>query len=63
MNTTQTGSTKTPGKVPLYPSRNQKTQRSYEQYLARAHDEERAGNRIEAENYYQHAEHYFRSIR
>ncbi|WP_370637332.1 DUF4167 domain-containing protein [Phyllobacterium chamaecytisi] len=63
MNTTQTGSTKRPGIVPLHPSLNQKAQHSYEQYLSRAHDEERAGNRIEAENYYQHAEHYFRSIR
>ncbi|WP_417020924.1 DUF4167 domain-containing protein [Candidatus Phyllobacterium onerii] len=63
MNTTQTGSTKRPGKTPLHPSLNRKAQHSYEQYLSRARDEERAGNRVEAENYYQHAEHYFRSIK
>jgi hypothetical protein len=61
MNTNQTR--KRPSIVPLHPPLNQKTQRSYEQYLARACDEERAGNKIEAENYYQHAEHYFRSIK
>jgi hypothetical protein len=33
---------------------------SYEQYLALAQGESRAGNTIAAENYYQHAEHYFR---
>ena len=63
MNITQTGSRKKPGITPLPPSLNQKAQHSYERYLSRARDEERAGNRIEAENYYQHAEHYFRAIR
>ncbi|WP_114432584.1 DUF4167 domain-containing protein [Phyllobacterium bourgognense] len=63
MNTSQTGSTKRPGIAPLHSSLNQKPQHSYEQYLFRARDEERAGNRIEAENYYQHAEHYFRTIK
>jgi hypothetical protein len=33
---------------------------SYERYLALAQGEARAGNTIAAENYYQHAEHYFR---
>jgi hypothetical protein len=33
---------------------------SYEQYLALAQGESRVGNTIAAENYYQHAEHYFR---
>ena len=37
-------------------------QRSYERYLALAQAEARAGDRIAAENYYQHAEHYFRSM-
>jgi len=47
----------------VHPSLNQKAQHSYERYLSRARDEERAGNRIEAENYYQYAEHYFRLIK
>ncbi|WP_374591021.1 DUF4167 domain-containing protein [Ciceribacter sp. RN22] len=33
----------------------------YEHYLALAQETARSGDRIEAENYYQHAEHYFRS--
>jgi hypothetical protein len=36
-------------------------QRSYERYLALAQAEAQSGNSIEAENYFQHAEHYFRS--
>lgn len=35
-------------------------QRSYERYLALAQAEAQSGNSIGAENYYQHAEHYFR---
>jgi hypothetical protein len=35
-------------------------QRNYERYLALAQAEARAGDRVAAENYYQHAEHYFR---
>ena len=35
-------------------------QRSYERYLALARAEALSGNVIWAENYYQHAEHYFR---
>jgi uncharacterized protein DUF4167 len=38
----------------------QSAQRSYERYLALAQEEARAGNVVAAENYYQHAEHYFR---
>jgi hypothetical protein len=38
----------------------QSAQRNYERYLALAQDEARSGNVIGAENYYQHAEHYFR---
>jgi hypothetical protein len=38
----------------------QGAQRSYERYLALAQDEARSGNVVGAENYYQHAEHYFR---
>jgi hypothetical protein len=37
-------------------------QRNYERYLALAHAEAVAGDRIVAENYFQHAEHYFRSM-
>jgi hypothetical protein len=39
---------------------NQNAQRSYERYLALAKAEAQSGNLIGAENYYQHAEHYFR---
>ncbi len=35
-------------------------QRSYERYIALAQAQAQAGDRIGAENYYQHAEHYFR---
>jgi hypothetical protein len=37
-------------------------QRSYERYLALAQEEIRCGNIVAAENYYQHAEHYYRSM-
>ena len=33
---------------------------NYDRYLALAQDELQAGDRVAAENYYQHAEHYFR---
>ena len=38
----------------------QNAQRNYERYLALAQAEAQSGNLIGAENYYQHAEHYFR---
>jgi hypothetical protein len=38
----------------------QNTQRNYERYLTLARAEAQAGNPVAAENYYQHAEHYFR---
>jgi Domain of unknown function (DUF4167) len=38
----------------------QSAQRSDERYLALAQEEARSGNVVAAENYYQHAEHYFR---
>jgi hypothetical protein len=41
----------------------QNAQRNYERYLALARIEAQLGNMVGAENYYQHAEHYFRSIR
>ena len=40
----------------------QNAQKNYERYLALAQAEVRAGNVIGAESYYQHAEHYFRSM-
>jgi hypothetical protein len=40
----------------------QNAQRNYERYLALAQAEAQTGNLIGAENYYQHAEHYFRSM-
>jgi hypothetical protein len=40
----------------------QNAQRSYERYLALAQAEALSGNMIGAENYYQHAEHYFRTM-
>ena len=38
-------------------------QRNYERYLALARAEAQIGNTVGAENYYQYAEHYFRSMR
>jgi hypothetical protein len=40
----------------------QNAQKNYEHYLALAQAEVRSGNLVGAENYYQHAEHYFRSM-
>jgi hypothetical protein len=40
----------------------QNAQAKYEYYLARARAEALAGDVIAAENYYQHAEHYLRSM-
>jgi hypothetical protein len=44
------------------PKNSENAQRNYERYLALARAEAQSGNLIGAENYYQHAEHYFRSI-
>lgn len=44
------------------PNGSQNAQRSYERYLALAEAQARAGDIVGAENYYQHAEHYFRSM-
>jgi hypothetical protein len=43
-------------------SGSQNAQRSYERYLALAEAQVRAGDIVGAENYYQHAEHYLRSM-
>ena len=45
------------------PKNSQTAQRNYERYLALARAEAQIGNVVGAENYYQHAEHYFRSMR
>jgi len=44
------------------PKNSQAAQRNYERYLALARTESQIGNTVGAENYYQHAEHYFRSM-
>jgi hypothetical protein len=44
------------------PKHFQDAQRNYERYLALARAEALIGNTVGAENYYQHAEHYFRSM-
>ena len=53
----------TPNTVRPDPNNSQNAQRSYERYLALARAEVQIGNTVEAENYYQYAEHYFRSMR
>jgi hypothetical protein len=40
----------------------QNAERNYQRYLALARSEALAGDQIAAENYFQHAEHYFRSM-
>jgi hypothetical protein len=40
----------------------QNAQRNYERYLVLARAEALTGDRIAAENYFQHAEHFFRSM-
>ena len=41
----------------------QNARRQYERYLARARDAQVAGDVVEMENCYQHAEHYLRVMR
>ena len=43
--------------------RSHNAQRNYERYLALAQAEAQAGDSVAAENYYQHAEHFFRAMR
>ena len=45
---------------PLNPSN---ARQRYEQYLVRAREAQLAGDVVEMENWYQHAEHYFRVLR
>ena len=42
------------------PQGSHNARRNYDRYLALAQVELQAGDRVAAENYYQHAEHYFR---
>jgi hypothetical protein len=42
------------------PTSSPDAQRNYDRYLALARAEAQSGNTVAAENYYQHAEHYFR---
>ena len=49
-----------PNAARIIPHGTQNAQKSYERYLALAEAQVRAGDTIGAENYYQHAEHYFR---
>ena len=44
------------------PGGSHNARRNYERYLALAQAEVQAGDKVAAENYYQHAEHYFRSM-
>jgi uncharacterized protein DUF4167 len=46
--------------VPAARNGSQSAQRNHERYLELARAEAQAGNPVGAENYYQHAEHYFR---
>jgi hypothetical protein len=45
------------------PTGDQNAKRNYERYLELARAEARSGDTIAAENYYQHAEHYYRLMR
>jgi hypothetical protein len=44
------------------PHQSRNARQSYQRYLELAQAEAQAGDRIAAENYYQYAEHYFRSM-
>jgi hypothetical protein len=48
---------------PRFPTKNtQSAERNYQRYLVLARAEVLAGDRIAAENYFQHAEHFLRSM-
>lgn len=46
----------------LPPAGNRSSKLNYESYLSQAQAAARSGNLVEAENFYQHAEHYFRIL-
>ena len=52
----------TPSATRPEPKSFQNAQRNYKRYLALAGAEAQIGNTVGAENYYQYAEHYFRSM-
>jgi hypothetical protein len=52
----------TPNNARPLPKNSQNAQRNYERYMELARAEALAGNTVGAENYYQHAEHYFRTM-
>ena len=54
--------TGSPGHRRVQARNSQNATRNYERYLVLARAEALTGDRIVAENYYQHAEHYFRSM-
>jgi hypothetical protein len=71
MNTNKSRRTTSSGARSIQPKSNaldshsnntQSVQRTYERYLALARAEALTGNMSGAQNYYQHAEHYFRSM-
>jgi Domain of unknown function (DUF4167) len=51
-----------PSRPPGQHNKPQNAQRNYERYLALARTEAIRGDRVAAENYLQHAEHYLRSM-
>ncbi|WP_210251448.1 DUF4167 domain-containing protein [Neorhizobium sp. P12A] len=53
-------STRRPARASTDPS-SQSLTRRYEQYILLARETAQAGDRIEAENLYQHAEHFYRT--
>jgi hypothetical protein len=63
INTTRRGTRQNarPSK-PRHAETPQNARRNYDRYLALAQTEVRNGDPIAAENYYQHAEHYLRSM-
>jgi hypothetical protein len=52
-----------PSAVRRVPNGTGNARQNYERYLARAREAQLAGDVIEMENCYQHAEHYFRVMR
>ena len=53
---------RTPNIARPVPKGSQSAQRNYERYMELARAEALVGNTVGAENYYQHAEHYFRTM-
>jgi Domain of unknown function (DUF4167) len=52
----------TTGAAGIEPKKSQNARTNYERYLALARAEAQIGNTVGAENYYQYAEHYLRSL-